>query len=79
MPSQNAEPQSKFEVSELLMYKNTVMMEMGDLQQTWNNLLAIDAKVVDRMAFLERKGTGVGGRCGENKKHVLPILVAGGP
>lgn len=52
----NAPEKNPFEYSELLLYKNFVIEESGNTQEALDNLEKIEASVVDKFAWKEKKG-----------------------
>ena len=53
----------KYELSEVLMFKNSVIEKLGDPSKTLKHLLEIDSKVVDRLGFDEQRGLLVSQFC----------------
>jgi tetratricopeptide (TPR) repeat protein len=53
----DADKPDPFEQSEILMYKNMVIQEKGDLKGALENLETIKANVVDNLAWKEAKGS----------------------
>jgi len=47
----------EFDASEVIMYKNMVLEEMGDYKRALSHLEQFKTKVVDRLSWKEKRGS----------------------